>query len=130
MRSFLGVPIRVRAEVFGTLHLTDKSSAQVFSDVDEELVVGLAVAAAMAIDNARLLAQVHELAVLEDRERIVRDLRDTVMRRAHRQRGPPRTPMGHRIANMAALADGLGGVFELLPGQPGGAIAVWRVPTM
>ncbi len=46
--------------------------------------------------------------------------------------GPPTdgTPMGHGIANMAARADKLGGVFELLPGQPGGAIAVWRVPKM
>ena len=45
-------------------------------------------------------------------------------------RGPPRTPMGHGIANMAARAGKLGGVFELLPGQPGGTIVVWRVPKM
>jgi signal transduction histidine kinase len=81
MRSFLGVPIRVRDEVFGNLYLTDKSSAEVFTDVDEELVVGLAAAAGVAIENARLLAKVHELALVEDRERIARDLHDTVIQR-------------------------------------------------
>ena len=81
MRSFLGVPIRVRDEVFGNLYLTDKTSAEVFTDVDEELVVGLASAAGVAIENARLHAKVSELVVLEDRERIARDLHDTVIQR-------------------------------------------------
>jgi signal transduction histidine kinase len=81
MRSFLGVPICVRDEVFGNLYLTDKTSAAEFSDVDEELVVGLAGAAGVAIDNARLIARVHELVLVEDRERIARDLHDTVIQR-------------------------------------------------
>jgi signal transduction histidine kinase len=81
MRSFLGVPVRVRDEVFGNLYLTDKTSAEVFSDVDEELVVALAGAAGIAIENARLHARVGELALLEDRERIARDLHDTVIQR-------------------------------------------------
>jgi signal transduction histidine kinase len=67
--------------VFGNLYLTDKTSAEVFSDVDEELVVGLAAAAGVAIDNARLHARVHELALVEDRARIARDLHDTVVQR-------------------------------------------------
>jgi signal transduction histidine kinase len=81
MRSFLGVPIRVRDEVFGNLYLTDKASAEVFTDVDEELVVGLAAAAGVAIENARLHGRVQELALLEDRERIARDLHDSVIQR-------------------------------------------------
>ena len=81
MRSFLGVPVRVRDKVFGNLYLTDKTSAEVFSDVDEELVVGLAAAAGVAIENARLHEQVQELALVEDRERIARDLHDTVVQR-------------------------------------------------
>jgi len=81
MRSFLGVPIFVRGEVFGNLYLTDKTSAEVFTDVDEELVVGLAAAAGVAIDNARLHGQMQELTLLEDRERIARDLHDTVIQR-------------------------------------------------
>jgi signal transduction histidine kinase len=81
MRSFLGVPIRVRDEVFGNLYLTDKTTAEVFTDVDEELVVGLAAAAGVAIENARLLSRIHDLALIEDRERIARDLHDTVIQR-------------------------------------------------
>ncbi len=79
MRSFLGVPITVRGRVFGNLYLTDKQSQEVFSDVDEELVVALAAAAGVAIDNARLHARVQDLVVLEDRERIAMDLHDTVI---------------------------------------------------
>jgi signal transduction histidine kinase len=81
MRSFLGVPIRVRDEVFGNLYLTDKTTAEVFTDVDEELVIGLASAAGIGIENARLHTRVQELALVEDRERIARDLHDTVIQR-------------------------------------------------
>jgi signal transduction histidine kinase len=81
MRSFLGVPIRLRDEVFGNLYLTDKRSGEVFTDVDEELVIGLAAAASVAVENARLHTRVQELALVEDRERIARDLHDTVIQR-------------------------------------------------
>ena len=54
MGSFLGVPIRVRDRVFGNLYLTDKATGEVFTDIDEELVLGLAAAAGVAIENARL----------------------------------------------------------------------------
>jgi GAF domain-containing protein len=79
MRSFLGVPILVRGEVFGNLYLTDKQTGDVFTDVDQELTIALAAAAATAIDNARLHARVQELAVFEDRDRIAMDLHDTVI---------------------------------------------------
>ncbi len=81
MRSFLGVPLRVRGSVFGNLYLTDKVNAEAFTDVDEELIVGLATAAGMAIENIRLQNRVKELALVEDRERIARDLHDTVIQR-------------------------------------------------
>jgi signal transduction histidine kinase len=81
MRSFLGVPIRVRDTVFGNLYLTDKRSADSFADADEELVVALASAAAVAIENARLHTKVQDMALIEDRERIARDLHDTVIQR-------------------------------------------------
>ena len=53
MRSFLGVPIRIRDEVFGNLYLTECARGE-FSSEDEELARALAVSAAVAIDNARL----------------------------------------------------------------------------
>ena len=81
MRSFLGVPIRVREHVFGNLYLCEKQGADEFSDSDEALVVALATAAGVAIENARLHERVSELAVIEDRERIARDLHDKVIQR-------------------------------------------------
>src|SRR4051812_12838052 len=81
MRSFLGVPIRVRENVFGNLYLCDKSSGDVFTDIDEEMVTALAGAAGIVIDNARLHARVADLAMFEDRERIARELHDTVIQR-------------------------------------------------
>jgi len=81
MKSFLGVPIRVRGEVFGNLYLTDKHGAAEFSEEDEILAVALAGAAGIAIENSRLSARVRELSLVEDRERIAADLHDTVIQR-------------------------------------------------
>ena len=54
MRTFLGVPVRIRGEVYGNLYLTEKAGGQPFSEDDEVLVQALAAAAGIAIDNARL----------------------------------------------------------------------------
>ncbi|MFF0073167.1 GAF domain-containing protein [Streptomyces sp. NPDC005494] len=54
MRSFLGVPIRVRGEVFGNLYLTEKRGAGEFDAEDEAILRTLAVAAGVAIENSRL----------------------------------------------------------------------------
>ncbi|WP_137991146.1 sensor histidine kinase [Streptomyces vilmorinianum] len=54
MHSFLGVPIRVRDEVFGNLYLTEKRGAADFDAEDEAVVTTLAVAAGIAVENARL----------------------------------------------------------------------------
>jgi signal transduction histidine kinase len=54
MRRFLGVPIRVRDEVFGTLYLTEKVGGEEFDEEDEIVVTALATAAGVAIENARL----------------------------------------------------------------------------
>jgi signal transduction histidine kinase len=56
MAGFLGVPIRVRDEVFGNLYLTEPASGA-FSADDEEVVLALAATAGVAIDNARLFAE-------------------------------------------------------------------------
>lgn len=57
MKTFLGVPIRIRDEVFGNLYLTEKRSGQPFSEDDEVLTQALAAAAGIAIDNARLFEE-------------------------------------------------------------------------
>src|SRR5581483_9420600 len=81
MHSFLGVPITIRGQVYGNLYLTEKQGAAEFTPEDESLAVALASAAALAVDNARLLARVRDLALAEDRERIAADLHDTVIQR-------------------------------------------------
>ncbi|GGQ26240.1 histidine kinase [Streptosporangium pseudovulgare] len=54
MGSFLGVPIRIREEVFGNLYLTEKRGGGEFDEEDEAIVEALATAAGVAIENARL----------------------------------------------------------------------------
>lgn len=83
MKTFLGLPIRVRVstEVYGNLYLTDKMDADAFSEEDEALAEALALAAGIAIENTRLHERVRMLSVLDDRERIGRDLHDRVVQR-------------------------------------------------
>ncbi len=56
MRTFLGVPIRVRGEAFGNLYLTEKRGGGDFDDDDQALLEAMAASAAVAIENARLFA--------------------------------------------------------------------------
>jgi signal transduction histidine kinase len=63
MHSFLGVPVRTRDTVFGTLYLTEKEGPGDFTDQDQRIVVALAAAAGVAIENARL----HEQAAQRER---------------------------------------------------------------
>ena len=81
MKSFLGVPIKVRGEVYGILYLTDKIGWSEFADDDEALVGALALAAGIAIENTRLHQRVQEKAIYDERDRLARDLHDTVIQR-------------------------------------------------
>src|SRR5208282_1984762 len=54
MRTFLGVPVRLRDEVFGNLYLTGKRGGGEFTEDDEAVLVALGSAAGVAIENARL----------------------------------------------------------------------------
>ncbi len=58
MRSFLGVPIRVRDTVFGNLYLTEKRDGAAFTAEDQDVVEALAAAAGVAVENARLFEAV------------------------------------------------------------------------
>jgi len=81
MSSFLGVPIKVRDEVYGNLYLAEKVGWTEFTRDDEALVGALSLAAGIAIENARLHDRVRRSAVYEDRDRVARDLHDTVIQR-------------------------------------------------
>jgi signal transduction histidine kinase len=79
MHAFIGAPIRVHGEVFGNLYLTEKISGAAFDEEDENAIVALAVVAGSAIANARLASRSRALSVSRERERIARDLHDTVI---------------------------------------------------
>ncbi|MGH2468183.1 MAG: GAF domain-containing sensor histidine kinase, partial [Candidatus Limnocylindrales bacterium] len=79
MHSFLGVPVRVGEEPVGNLYLTEKAGGDAFSESDQRLVESFALHAGIAIQNARLHARVQALAVVEDRERIGKDLHDRII---------------------------------------------------
>src|SRR4051795_13374354 len=75
MDSFLGVPVRIRGEVYGNLYLTEKAGGRDFPDDDEHSIVILADWAAIAIDNARLYQNAEDRR--QDLERAVRGLEVT-----------------------------------------------------
>src|SRR3954449_5202266 len=81
MRSFLGVPIVARGEVIGALYLTEKADADEFSAADQRLIELLAAHAAIAIENARLHERSRELSIVEERNRLARELHDAVTQR-------------------------------------------------
>jgi signal transduction histidine kinase len=77
MHTFLGVPVRIGATVYGNLYLTEKPGG--FTAEDEVLVESLAAIAGAAIATAHLRARLTQLALVADRERIARDLHDAVI---------------------------------------------------
>jgi signal transduction histidine kinase len=79
MRTFLGVPLTVKGRSVGNLYLTEKTDGSEFSSDDQGLVEMFAVRAAIAIENARLHDQVQRLAIVEERERIGKDLHDGII---------------------------------------------------
>jgi len=76
MKSFLGVPVRVRGEVFGNLYLTEKHNGEFFTEEDEYLVAALAAAAAVSIENARLFESSRRR---EEWQQAVADIATTVL---------------------------------------------------
>jgi signal transduction histidine kinase len=86
MRSFLGAPVRALGRVYGNIYLTDKRDGDVFTDDDEAALVVLAAQAGVAIENARLYeemrraqGELRRLELLEERERIAKELHDGVV---------------------------------------------------
>lgn len=78
MTSFLGVPIVAKGSNLGAFYLTDKEDADEFSETDQKLIELFAAHAAVAIENATLFERSRELTVVEERNRLARDLHDSV----------------------------------------------------
>jgi signal transduction histidine kinase len=83
VRGFLGVPVLVRGRAVGNLYLANRRDGRPFSAADQALVERFALHAGIAIDNARLLDEVQRLAVMDERERIGRELHDSVIQRLY-----------------------------------------------
>jgi signal transduction histidine kinase len=85
MSTFLGLPITNHGVPVGRLYLTNKRGATEFSEDDQALVEMFALHAGIAIENARLHDQVRRLAIVDERERISRDLHDSVIQSIYGQ---------------------------------------------
>lgn len=82
MQRFLGVPVTTGdGHIFGNLYLTDPLDGEPFSEEDEQLTEALGRAAGLIIDQAMLRTNMRELTLSEERERLARDLHDTVIQR-------------------------------------------------
>ncbi len=82
MSNFLGVPVMSGdGHVFGNLYLTDRTDGRAFTEDDEILVEAFGRAAGLVIDQATLRHHLRELTLSEERERLARDLHDTVIQR-------------------------------------------------
>jgi len=79
MKSFLGVPITIKGISLGRLYLTNKIGSDDFSEDDRSLVETFALHAGIAMENARLHEQLQRLAVVDERERISKDLHDGII---------------------------------------------------
>ncbi|GGZ20523.1 sensor histidine kinase [Streptomyces poonensis] len=106
MNSFLGVPIRVRDQVFGNLYLTEKRGGLQFDEEDEAVLATLAVAAGVAIDNARLYEESR--------------LRERWLQAS--------AAITHRLMSGDAQGDVLGLVAEQAREITGAALAVVAIP--
>jgi signal transduction histidine kinase len=132
MRSFLGVPIVIRDEVLGAVYLTEKEDGSMFSAADQKLIGLLAAHAAIAIENARLYQRSRELSIIEERNRLARELHDSVTQRLFgvalaaesaatllgRDPGAAAVELG-RVSELArgAMEELRAVVFELRPGS-------------
>ncbi len=132
MRSFLGVPVKVRGQVFGNLYLTDKRGAEGFSTADERIVTALAAAAGVAIDNARL----YERSVMRERwQTAVADMHAAVLEGADAgevlELGTTRAAeLVHARAGIVALPSPAGVLrVEIVISdlEPGARASRWRV---
>ncbi|HEY5093172.1 MAG TPA: GAF domain-containing protein [Acidimicrobiales bacterium] len=82
MHRFLGVPVVTGdGHVYGNLYLTEPLDGEPFSAESEQLVEAFGRAAGLVIDQEMLRTSVRELTLSEERERLARDLHDTVIQR-------------------------------------------------
>ncbi|GAA1542304.1 two-component system sensor histidine kinase [Nocardioides humi] len=108
MHSFLGVPVRIRGRVFGNLYLTEKAGDVDFTADDQEVVIALAAAAGVVIENARLYEEAaHREMWLKATAEIIaqlaaREAGDSLRTVAERARAVARADLAWIVAGPAA----------------------------
>lgn len=142
MRTFLGVPIRIRDKIFGNLYLTEKSGGRGFTADDEVLVMALAGAAGIAIDNARLYRAARTRQIWIEATRDINanllagenpdDVHDQIVQQANTLTGSEfsllMTPGDGGLLVAAATRDGLAGRAVRIDGGPIGQGYRQRTP--
>ncbi len=103
IRSFMHVPVQVSGEVFGVfaVHYRDTHS---FTNDEKRMLEALAQRAALAIENARLYERAQTAAVLEERQRLARELHDAVTQTLFAARRPAaltEAPLSELIQQLA-----------------------------
>jgi signal transduction histidine kinase len=76
--TILSVPMKTRQRTVGVLSIYNKQAEGGFTDRDADLATFFANSAAAAIENARLYERTREYAVVEERNRLARELHDSV----------------------------------------------------
>jgi len=78
MRSLLAVPVVSGGRILGNVYVAEKQGVPEFSAEDEDTLIRFATQAALAIDNARLHRRVRDVAISEERDRIAREMHDSL----------------------------------------------------
>ncbi|HLU75504.1 MAG TPA: GAF domain-containing sensor histidine kinase [Nonomuraea sp.] len=102
MKDFLGVPITDDGDVLGIIFLANKRSGEGFTEADQSLLQVFAAHAAIALANARLYERSRELAMLEERNRVARELHDAVTQ---------------KLFSLRLSAQAAGAMIESAPGK-------------
>lgn len=108
MQPFLAVPVTFRGEVLGAFYLANDEGGRSFDDLDEARVTTLATHAAVLIEHAQLYERATELSILNERNRLARDLHDAMTQTMFSLRLTVETAASLVKTEPGAAADALG----------------------
>src|SRR5437763_1444572 len=131
MHSFLGAPVKAGGRVFGNIYLTEKQGAPEFTEEDERAVEVLAAQTGVAIENATARRELERLALMEDRERIAKELHDGVIEIDDDGSGFGPTTVGRSgqgLGNLRERAESLGGGIDLQSAAGNGTTVRLTIP--
>jgi signal transduction histidine kinase len=111
LKDFLGMPVMDGEDILGAIYLANKRGGAGFTDADERMLSVLAAHAAIALTNARLYEQSRELTIVQERQRIARELHDAV---------------AQKLFSLRLTADAAAALAELDPAKAAAQLATVR----